>query len=120
MAKTRKQSLKALQKEVDDIYQRKLIELKPKSVISGQPTEVIHHYIYKSQSNNLRYDYHNGVPLTNMEHNQHHLSGDPSIVAGILKHYGQNWHDALESRRRIICKINKGYLQMVREELEAL
>ena len=108
---TRKQSLKGLIREADRLYQVKLIKLKPKSVISGDPTEVIHHYIPKSQSNNLRYDFDNGVPLTSKEHSRHHLSGDPSIVADILKAYGQEWHNALQEKRKVICKFNKGYLK---------
>lgn len=118
--KTRKQSLKPLQKQADKLYQIKLIEKKPFSVVSGLPTEVIHHFIYKSQSNNLRYDWDNGVPLTNKEHDQHHLSGDPMIVAAIIKHYGQEWLDDLNLRRRILCKTNKGYLLEIIEKLTDL
>lgn len=109
--------IKALRSKADKLYQIKLIKLKPYSVISGEPTEVIHHYIRKSQSNNLRYDFENGIPLTNKEHCQHHLSGDPSIVAGILKANGQEWHDDLQARRRIIRNLNKEYLQEVIKDL---
>jgi len=109
--KTRKQSLKSLLKLADKLYQVKLIREKPKSVVSGKPTEVIHHFIYKSQSAYLRYDYNNGVPLTNKEHNQHHLSGDPMIVTAIVGYYGQAWADDLQKRRRITQKTNKGYLK---------
>ena len=117
---TRKQSLKSLLKQADKLYQITLIKLKPKSVVSGLPTEVIHHYVPKSQSNNLRYDPENGVPLTNKEHTRHTLSGDPSIVADILKANGQQWHDSLQEKRKIICKFNKGYLKGVIKRLEAL
>jgi hypothetical protein len=117
--KTRKQSLKSLQRLADKLYQVKLIRQKPISAVSGQPTEVIHHFIYKSQSAYLRYDYDNGVPLTNKEHNQHHLSGDPMIVAKIIKHYGQAWVDDLQERRRFIQKTNKAYLKTVIEELQS-
>jgi len=115
---TRKQSIKSLVKLADKLYQVKLIAKYPKSIISGLPTEVIHHMIPKSQSNNLRYDEDNGIPLTHGEHCRHHKSGDPSIVAKILKTKGQAWFDKLTLKRRIICKFNKGYLQSIIEKYE--
>lgn len=103
--------------EADKLYQIKLIKEKPKSVVSGEPTEVIHHFVPKSQSNNLRYDDKNGVPLTNKEHARHHLSGDPSIVAKILEVNGQEWFNDLQARRRTIFKLN---ITQLREIIELL
>lgn len=114
--KTRKQSIKSLIIKADKLYQIKLIALYPTSIISGKPTEVIHHFIYKSQSNNLRCDKDNGIPLTHKEHCQHHLSGDPAIVATIIKKKGQKWFDNLQLKRRIVCKLNKGYLLQIINE----
>jgi hypothetical protein len=108
--------LRVLEKKADKLFQIKLISEKPFSIVSGEPTEVIHHFIPKSQSNDLRYDRNNGVPLTNKEHCSHHLSGDSNIVATILKNYGQEWFDDLQSRRHIICKNNKERLLKVIEE----
>jgi len=110
-------SIATLKRKADRLFQLKLIEEKPDSAVSGQATEVIHHFINKSKSNNLRYDWHNGVPLTCKEHNQHHLSGDPAIVIAIKEHYGDEWFADLQARRRIIRKFNKGYLRGVIEEL---
>jgi len=114
-----KKSVRALEKQADKLYQLKLIRLKPQSAVSGQPTEVIHHFIYKSQSNNLRYDYDNGVPLTNKEHARHHLSGDPEIVARIIEYYGMEWFEDLQKRRHIICKNNKSRLMEVIKNLSS-
>ena len=115
--KTRLQSLKSLKSKADSLYQIKLKIEKPVSVISGLPTEVIHHFINKGHSNNLRYDDNNGVPLTSKEHTQHHRSGDPAIVIAIKEHYGDEWFEDLQKRRRIIRKFNKGYLKEVIESL---
>lgn len=115
--KTRKQSLKSLIKEADKLYQIKYIRENPYSVVSGKPTEVIHHFIYKGQSSYLRYDEKNAIPLTHQEHTQHHLSGDPAIVIKIKEAMGQEWFDDLQARRRIICKFNKKYLNEVIKEL---
>lgn len=107
-----------LRRKADKLYQIKLIKEKPKSIVSGKPTEVIHHFVPKSQSNNLRYDDKNGVPLTNKEHSRHHLSGDPAIVAKILEANGQKWFDDLQARRRTILKLNITQLREIIERLE--
>ena len=110
--------IKRLTKKADKLYQLWLIREKPKSYVSGQPTEVIHHFVYKSQSNNLRYDFKNGTPLTHREHSRHHLSGDFSIHGDIQKKMGTKWYDDLQLRRRPICKLNVGYLEEVIKRLE--
>lgn len=111
-------SLRSLEKKADKLYQIRMIEQNPVSIISGEPTEVIHHFVPKSQSNNLRYDPLNGVPLTHKEHCRHHLSGDPRIVAGVIEKRGMDWYADLEKRRHIICKMNKGYLTEVINQLQ--
>lgn len=118
MKKRKVDSISKLTKEADKLYQIVYIRLKPRSAVSNEKTEVIHHYIPKSQSNNLRYDSQNGVPLTHKEHSRHHLSGDPNIVASILKTYGQDWHDDLQKRRKIIFKLNKGNLENIITKLK--
>ncbi len=120
MSSLKKKSLKSLIKKADKLYQVKLIKLRPMSIISGKPTEVIHHCVPKSQSNNLRYDPDNGIPLTCTEHARHHLSGDPAIVAVIVGALGQKWFRDIQKRRRIICRLNKKYLEEVIGRLEAL
>ena len=105
--------------EADELFQAVGIAMKPKSTVSGKPTEVIHHFIPKSQSNNLRYDLKNGVPLTNGEHTRHHRGGDPEIAATIIKNMGNKWYDDLQARRRIFCKLNIGYLEGVIINLES-
>lgn len=109
--------LRKLETRADHLFQIKCRELKPYSIISGEPTEVIHHFVLKSQSNNLRYSFDNGIPLTNKEHCRHHLSGDPTIVATIVLKYGQKWFDKLQLKRHIIQKNTKEYLEGVIESL---
>ena len=111
-------SIATLRRKADKLYQQVYIPQKPRSVVSGEPTQVLHHFIPKSQSANLRYDKDNGVPLTNKEHCRHHLSGDPTIIAKVLEVNGQEWFDNLSKKRHVICKMNKGYLRGVIENLE--
>ena len=115
--KTKKSKLRKLVEEADKLYQIKFIRENPTSIISGDLTEVAHHFIPKSQSNNLRYDEENGIPLTNGEHCRHHRSGDPSIVARILAVKGQKWFDGLQLKRREICKFYIGYLKSIIDKL---
>ena len=108
---------KRLRDQADKLFQVALIKMKPVSVVSGEPTEVIHHFVPKAQSNNLRYDEKNGVPLTHAEHFAHHTKGDPDIVTTIVKVNGVKWYNDLQIRRRIICKLNVGYLEEVIKKL---
>jgi len=110
-------SIATLRRRADKLFQEVVKREKPISVVSGLQTEVIHHFINKGHSNNLRYDDNNGVPLTSKEHTQHHRSGDPAIVIAIKEHYGDEWFEDLQKRRRIIRKFNKGYLKEVIESL---
>ncbi len=115
--KRKSNKLRRLIKLADKLYQEKYIRLKPKSIISGNSTEVIHHFIQKKQSNNLRYNEKNGVPLTNAEHFAHHTKGDPEIVMTIVKRMGGKWYNDLQIARRTICKFNIGYLESIIKEL---
>ena len=111
-------SIKYLRAKADRLYQLKLIRENPYSIVSGLPTQVIHHFVPKSLSNNLRYDWDNGVPLTNSEHFKHHTQGDSSIDNDIREAMGKEWYDDLQKRRREPVRINKGYLKGIIEGLK--
>jgi hypothetical protein len=115
--KNKPSKLRKLIKEADKLFQEKYIQEKPKSAVSGKPTEIIHHFIPKGQSNNLRYDEKNAVPLTKAEHFAYHTKGDPEIVTQIVKTYGVKWYNDLQMRRRITCKFNIGYLETIIRQL---
>jgi 5-methylcytosine-specific restriction endonuclease McrA len=110
--------IRKLEKIADALFQLRGKELYPKSVVKGgKPTEVIHHFVPKSQSNNLRYDFRNACPATNGQHYRHHECGDPTLTNAFRKNRGQKWIDDLEVRRHIICKHTKEYLESVIERL---
>jgi len=116
--KKKKFNLEEVRRTADHLYQVKLISLKPFSIISGEPTEVIHHFIPKSRSNALRYDFENGIPLTNKEHCKHHTSGDPTIVGKIIECNGLAWFNDLQERRNQITKYNREYFEEILKKLE--
>lgn len=116
MKRTNKLGL--LKRKADKLYQIKYIPEKPYSLVSGRPTEVLHHFIPKSQSSNLRYDPKNGIPLTNAEHFAHHTVGDPTILMAIEKNLGKDTVDYLQEARRMICTLNIGYMNVIIERLQ--
>jgi len=107
--------------KADALYQQVGKKLHPYSILSTEeepePTQVIHHRIKKSESNNLRYYLPNGVPLTNIEHDSIHSRGK-SVELDIDAKMGNDWTNDLLEKRRIIRKLNKEYLEEVIEELE--
>lgn len=79
------------------------------------PAEVYHHFVQKSQSEYLRFNKKNLIPLCNSCHYKHHR-GDPAIVASIIKKRGQKWYNWIKEHRRIEVKQDKAYF----EKLQAL
>lgn len=105
-----------LRRENDRLFQEVGKLLHPKSIISGEPTEVIHHRIKKSESNFLRYYLPNGVPLTNKEHDAIERRGK-TLELEIDAKMGQEWLQDLNEKRKIIFKLTLPYLLEVEIEL---
>jgi hypothetical protein len=121
--KLKKQSLKPLpklQRECDKKYQEVGKKLMPYSLISGKPTQVIHHFYTKQSSSRLRYEIKNGIPLTFAEHFAIHKKSDPTIVAIILERKGPEWYQNLSAIKRESIKIDRLYYQKVLEDLNKL
>ena len=109
-----------LENKADKLYQIKYKEIYPYSAISGEPTQAIHHYVFKSDSNNTRYDPDNAVPVTIAEHRQIH--DDNAKHAGALHTQialwlGEEKLKRLDQKRRIDCKLTESYLREVIKEL---
>ena len=110
-------SLTALKSKADRLLQQVYVPLNPQCLVCGAPTSEMHHYIPKSQSNNLRYDPKNLVPLCRGCHFRHHNAGDPMIVETIGRKKGEAWVDDLQKRRREPLTINITYLKEKIKEL---
>lgn len=111
-----KSKLTTLRKKADRLLQE--FYTQGCCLVCGKPATCVHHWIPKSQSNNLRYDPKNLVPICAGCHVKHHLSGDPLIATEILRIRGQSWADDLEKRRHEICKFTVGYLEEIIEGLK--
>ena len=106
-------------KKADALFQKKGKELYPRSIISEEPTEVIHHRIYKSQSNNLRYDFDNAIPLTVKEHDQiHNRKSGSLLLAEIDAIKGTKWLENLIKKSKVIKKFTNEYLENIIEKLK--
>lgn len=115
-----KHSRNARRNLADKLFQQKLKALWPKSIISGLPTQVIHHYVPKSVSSRLRYDIKNGVPLTNGEHMRHHQAGDPIIHLTVEDKRGKEWIEYIKKARYETIKTDVTFYENAIKELEAL
>lgn len=111
-----KSKTRLLEIKADKLFQKWFISRNPKCLICGLPANCGHHYIPKSQSNFLRYQERNMIPICAGCHTRHHLSGDPHIMATILKIKGQDWHDELHQVRHIPQKMLVEYLKGVIKE----
>lgn len=108
-----------LRRQNDALFQEICKKLNPVSVISGQPTEVIHHLVKKSHSNFLRYYIPNGIPLTNQEHDSLHNKGN-SVELEISVKIGQERLADLNSKKNTICKLTLEYLEEKNRELREM
>ena len=109
-----------LQSQADRLFQVGMLEKYPRSVISGQIAQVIHHFIPKSVSNRLRYDEKNGISLTNAEHCRLHQSPDPEIESRIIQIKGKKWLDYILKSKHQLIKTDVVYYEQVIRHLEKL
>ena len=107
------QTIAQLRKQADRLVQQVYLSENFTCLACGSPAQVLHHFIQKKQSNNLRFDPRNLVPLCVVCHCRHHIAGDPSIVISILREKGQVWADDLQRRRKKLVRFNKTYLNEV-------
>ena len=108
-----------LRRKADALFQQIGKTFYPKSILSGDQTEVIHHRIKKSESNYCRYYLPNGVPLTSKEHDSIHSRGK-SVELDIDAKMGEDWCNDLREKRKIICKLTDAYLEEVIDKLKSM
>ena len=94
-----------------------------KSIISGEPATVFHHFIPRSRSLALKYDVKNGIPLTNSEHYIIHFSKSPDkiyqLVKKIRQKRGRAWCRYIDRKAKI--KRYSYYTEdFVRKQIEKL
>jgi len=111
-------SLGTLRNKADRLTQIEGKRRYSKCLICGKPNQVLHHFVPKSVSSNLRYDWENLIPLCNGCHMRLHQSGDPDYEQRIIKaRGGSEWYEKLRKRGREIIKVNREYFTKVIEKL---
>jgi 5-methylcytosine-specific restriction endonuclease McrA len=87
-------------------------------ICCNREAQVVHHVVYKSRSNFLRYDPSNLIPLCNICHDKHHRTGDSAILASAVAKRGEAWLQDLQERRDISQKLTDEHLVEVIKQLE--
>ena len=106
----KKTSVQKLRNQCDKLLTPAVKKMYPKSILSGEPTEVAHHFIKKSKSTALRYYLPNLIPLTHKEHLRLHCN--ESYWSGvIIKKKGIEWFKDLEKKKNQIVKADKWWYE---------
>jgi hypothetical protein len=89
-------------------------------LVCGGEYSCLHHYVYKSQSEALRYDWRNCVPICVSCHFKIHNAKNDVIPGRIAVILGNNWINDLEERRKEGRGLNYGvfYYRQKLEELQ--
>lgn len=105
------------QSKCDDVMQDVHKTMFERCLVCGGMNEVGHHFITKSLSSFLRYEFKNLIPLCHSCHFKHHIKSDPNISATIIEKRGQDWYRWIEENRRKEIKTGIFYFKAKHEEL---
>ena len=95
----------------------------PRCLLCSGETQVAHHFVHKSQSTRLRYEFDNLIPLCHKCHQAlHHNEG--FYASRIVAYKGVVWFQNLEKIKREIVKADVhyfiGHLERLKEKLKEL
>lgn len=108
--KVKKISLKKLRSKADGLLTPLTIKKYKWCLLCRNLTQVAHHYIKKSESNRLRYEIDNLIPLCTSCHCA--LHNHETIYGNrIVKIKGQSWHDNLISLKQQYIKVDRTYYE---------
>lgn len=108
------------QTKCDDLMQDIGRRLNDKCEVCGRENQVGHHYITKSLSSFLRYEFKNLIPLCHSCHFKHHKMNDPNIHNTINRKRGDEWINWIESVRRSPIRAGVSYYKEIYEYLKTL
>ena len=87
--------------------------------VCGKPYNVMHHFVEKHLSAALRFYHPNLVRLCNSCHARHHLGGDASIHATVMKTRGIAWWNGLAKKRRTDVQLTIPFLEEIQKTYSA-
>jgi hypothetical protein len=91
-------------KELDRLFQERVLELNKNSSMLGGTAGVVHHFIPKSQGFSLRWYIPNGVPLQHEQHQAIHGKNKAKLEGQIIRLRGEHWRSDLRIQSRKIAK----------------
>jgi len=112
-----------LQMKADRLLQQVFTKLFTHCEMCGQPVSCAHHFIEKSKSNILRYDFKNLVPVCQSCHTKFHnkfgfSKGTYDIIDALIRKRGKKWLNYIEKTRHKIIKTDKIWYNAIINSLE--
>ena len=98
--KVKKKKQPDLKKLADAKYQEVGRELYDRCLICGGEYSCLHHFVKKSRSTALRYDFENGIPICVKCHSAIHQGKDDTRTARIAYIKGEEWLDRLTEKAK--------------------
>lgn len=96
-------TVKSMRNKCDALLTPIIKKMYPYCLLTGEPTEVAHHHIKKSESSALRYYLPNLIPLTHKAHMALH-SHETIYSSRIVAIKGIDWWNDLEAKKREYTK----------------
>lgn len=96
-------AIKTIRTKADNLLTPIIKKQYPRCLLCSKPTEVGHHFFFKSQSNRLRYELDNIIPLCHKCHFSLHAN-ENIHSSRIVAIKGAEWFGNLELTRREYCK----------------
>jgi 5-methylcytosine-specific restriction endonuclease McrA len=112
-------TVKSVRNKCDNLLTPIIKKMYPYCLLTGQPTEVAHHHVKKSESNALRYYIPNLIPLTHKAHMALH-SHETIYSSKIVAIRGIEWWDDLERMKRTTVKTDVHFYLEHLKRLEAI
>lgn len=111
--------LKTIRNKADSLLTPIIKLMFPNCLLCGQRTEVAHHHFHKSESNGLRYDLDNLIPLCNSCHFSLHKR-ESHYASRIVVIKGIDWFSDLEKKKWEYCKADVHYFIAQHKRLKEL
>src|SRR3990167_10692320 len=109
----KRKSIGKLKAEADRSLQDHFRRIKKYCGLCGGIYQVMHHFIWKSQSNYLRYVEKNLIFVCNKCHSKFHAFPDPTYPIKVAKMRGQKWVDYIDSHKHKLKSDNRAELQSI-------
>lgn len=119
LKKPRRENKKFFEKNADRMLQELGRKTYDHCLICGGEYSCLHHFVYKSQSTALRYDWDNCIPVCARCHSSIHVGQNDMVVGRIVAIKGTEWFEDLATKKREGIGQNFGSLWF-REKFEHL